>query len=400
MVVSQLKSDEETLAGKRQAVDEILRHPLFHGAEALSALLRYLAERTLNGASEPLKEHQIATELFGKAADFDPRTDSSVRVHISRLRAKLTDYYRATSDVAHTWLIELPKGGHLLKFSSPVTLLVNTAEPLPLSSKPGVAVRVWAGVFAGVLLAFAAGWYLKPGPPMVPSSSKKFWDLALRSPNPPLVIFSNAEFVGRPEVGLRYLRPGEQASGLLDTYTGIGEVFAVDAIHGALARLGRSYELRRSQQLSWDEAKSRDLVFIGSPSENLPVRQMSLQKSFAFQVSSGPVRPGDLALVNINPRQGEQKQYFATPKPPITEDYAIVEVSSGANPSQCAVLLAGTTTYGTEAAAEFVANPESLAQLWSRLPDRAKPNHVVALLHVDVKGGVPVESTIVAVRSE
>jgi hypothetical protein len=64
--------------------------------------------------------------------------------------------------------------------------------------------------------------------------------------------------------------------------------------------------------------------------------------------------------------------------------------------------LAGTTTMGTQAAAEFVCSNDSLQALRSRLglagSDTYRP--FGAVLHVRVARGVPVESTIAAAHGQ
>ncbi|MGH9638701.1 MAG: helix-turn-helix domain-containing protein, partial [Bryobacteraceae bacterium] len=77
----------------RQIEHDLVSHPLLHGSEALCNLLRYLVERSRQHPDHPAKEHQIATEVFGRPQSFDPRVDSTVRVQTSRLRSKLTEYY-------------------------------------------------------------------------------------------------------------------------------------------------------------------------------------------------------------------------------------------------------------------------------------------------------------------
>ena len=52
-------------------------------------LLGFLVECSLNGRTP--KELEIAMEVFGKGADFDPSQDSMVRVYAHNLRQKLVD---------------------------------------------------------------------------------------------------------------------------------------------------------------------------------------------------------------------------------------------------------------------------------------------------------------------
>src|SRR5256885_4348793 len=74
-------------------VDRLVNSHVLHGSESLCKLLRYLAKHALDHPGTPIKEYQIATEVFGRSADFDPQLDSMVRVQAGRLRAKLTEYY-------------------------------------------------------------------------------------------------------------------------------------------------------------------------------------------------------------------------------------------------------------------------------------------------------------------
>src|SRR3982074_3883939 len=74
-------------------VKKIENSHTLHSSESLRKLLRYIAKHALDHPGAPLKEYQIATEVFGRQDDFDPQVDSMVRVQAGRLRAKLAEYY-------------------------------------------------------------------------------------------------------------------------------------------------------------------------------------------------------------------------------------------------------------------------------------------------------------------
>ena len=61
-------------------VEKVANSGVLHGSESLRKLLRYLAHHAIEHPGTPLKEHQIATEEFGRPPDFDPAVDSMVRV--------------------------------------------------------------------------------------------------------------------------------------------------------------------------------------------------------------------------------------------------------------------------------------------------------------------------------
>jgi hypothetical protein len=54
------------------AIDRLASSRVLHGSESLCRLLRYLAEHSLQNPGAPIKEYQIATEVFGRPPDFDP----------------------------------------------------------------------------------------------------------------------------------------------------------------------------------------------------------------------------------------------------------------------------------------------------------------------------------------
>ncbi len=66
------------------------------------------------------------------------------------------------------------------------------------------------------------------------------------------------------------------------------------------------------------------------------------------------------------------------------------------------MILAGTTTIGTQAAVEFVCREDSVQQLLTRLnvPAGGEVASFEAVLRVKVARGVPVETALVAFRKE
>jgi hypothetical protein len=96
-------------------LDRIRASRLFASSPRLSQLLAYLVGAVLSGRHESLKEYILALDVFGRSAEFDPCTSSIVRVHLSRLRAKLASYYDAEGCQSNL-IIVLPKGACCLAF--------------------------------------------------------------------------------------------------------------------------------------------------------------------------------------------------------------------------------------------------------------------------------------------
>lgn len=78
----------------------------------MQKLLRYLINSVLAGEEERLKESVIGVEVFDRPADFDPKTDSIVRVEMRRMRTKLAGYY-ADEGKADEIVVWLEKGDYV-----------------------------------------------------------------------------------------------------------------------------------------------------------------------------------------------------------------------------------------------------------------------------------------------
>jgi serine/threonine-protein kinase len=77
----------------RTQLDKVLSSENFVKSVRLSRFLRLAVERTLAGRQDSLKESTLGRDVFDRRADYDPRTDSIVRVEARRLRRKLKEYY-------------------------------------------------------------------------------------------------------------------------------------------------------------------------------------------------------------------------------------------------------------------------------------------------------------------
>jgi hypothetical protein len=399
-------------------VERLANSSALHGSESLRKLLRYLAKHSLERSGSPLKEYQIATEVFGRRADFDPQSDSVIRVQAGRLRGKLTEYY-SSEGADDPILVELPKGAYALQFHHRSQINrkegsngnPQSREPAPQNARTWMMASIVLFVLLAAALVLIAGLTssrrvlptaLAGESEIVPAEFQQLWKRFLTGPGEPWLIFSNAAFVGRPETGMRYYNSARDSTGLIwDHYTGVGEVLAVHDLDQMFGTLHHTIRVKRGSLFSLDDVQNNDLIFLGSPSENLTLTEIPNTREFVFQrVADGP-RKGDLGIVNVHPQPGEPKIFVASPSSsPLAEDYAVIGLIPGLNPSRSVMIVAGTTTFGTQAAAEYVCRRDSLHELLSRL-SRSESGDVEpfeALLGIKVTHGVPVEAHLLAVR--
>ena len=101
------------IAAQREDVlstlEQILEGKAFGEQSRLRELLRYLVREELDDRGDRLKAYTIGMEVFGRSTDFDPRSDSIVRVEVNRLRQSLDHYYAIHGSTASV-RIEVPKG--------------------------------------------------------------------------------------------------------------------------------------------------------------------------------------------------------------------------------------------------------------------------------------------------
>ena len=396
-------------------MERVIDSSVLHGSESLCRLMRYLANRAIQDPGSAVREHEIAAEVFGRTEAFDPRIDSTVRVNIARLRAKLIEYYNGPgADDRIT--IELPKGSHSLTFhAGPIETRPRIALH-PVLGAPAIRVETPApsnrllvialtcvtivAVILAAVLVFQPSNRIENralADPGDTRSLRRFWGMLLKGVNDPWVVFSNATFVGRPTTGMRYLVPSRDSGrDVVDFYTGIGEVLGIHALDRTFALLNRSIRVKRGGLLSLDDLENSDVVFVGSSLENLPLRDVPGLQDFQFKLIDKGPRSGEGALINLAPRNGEPKTLLASPLP-LTEDYAVVGLVPALNPSRWALILAGTSTIGTQAAVEFVCRDDTVRELLSRVGQTAPGTRPLfeAVLDVHIKGGVPVRSDVV-----
>jgi tetratricopeptide (TPR) repeat protein len=76
------------------ALERVCTSQAFRSAPQLTAFLRFIVQRTLEGRQHEIKGYTIAVEALGRRPDFDPIADPIVRVEAGRLRRAMESYYQ------------------------------------------------------------------------------------------------------------------------------------------------------------------------------------------------------------------------------------------------------------------------------------------------------------------
>jgi len=131
----------------RQQLDKILASPDFQNSPRLRDFLRFVVEKTLTGCTQEIKGYTVATEVFGRNADFDAVKDTIVRIQGGRLRRALERYY-LTIGRQDRVKIDILKGSYVPTFhlagSQEAGMEASTADRAEavLTLPPGPSVAV------------------------------------------------------------------------------------------------------------------------------------------------------------------------------------------------------------------------------------------------------------------
>jgi hypothetical protein len=408
---AQILSDPRWMLLERIASSQHLKSSL-----RLREFLFYIADCAIREAPGDATEQQIGIRVFGRPPGYNSSEDSIVRTHARLLRQKLALYF-AEEGLVEEIVVDIPKGHYLPVFhprsikpaipghlTEPHIVDVHI-QPLTPPETPALSSRAfnkqvaWSAVAVlPILIAIAAViWHPWNKTAAASSSVDAFWR-PFFGDDSSLVIYSNAWFAGDSTSGLRYAPPQTsvrdvETGAYVDTYTGIGELASVYDLTKLFDAHKATFTLKRSLLVTWDEAKSRNLVFIGSRAENPSLRV--LQPTADFTMEAGPDSAG---VVNLHPKPGEPALY-SRPEHPLTDDYAILALSPGVEPGKRILVFSGLTTFGTQAAVEYVCNPETTAELLKQIiGPKGEIRPFEAVLHTTIGGGVPLQTRLITIR--
>ncbi|MFZ0594171.1 MAG: malectin domain-containing carbohydrate-binding protein [Bryobacteraceae bacterium] len=101
---------------ERSELQSVVSGERFARSPRLAKLLVYLCNKYFEGEADQIKEYNIATEVLGRPAEFDPSQDAIARVEAYRLRRKLKEYY-AAEGANHPVKIVLSPGTYVPVFT-------------------------------------------------------------------------------------------------------------------------------------------------------------------------------------------------------------------------------------------------------------------------------------------
>ena len=408
-------SDAPGPESARLQTERVLSSEIFRDSPIQQRLLRYLVEQTLSGSPDQLKEYTIGSAVFGRREDFDPRTDSIVRVQIGILRKKLAAYYEGPG-AADEYVVEVPRGHYALQFS--------TRKSAPAVLAPERRTRpIWtllaSGAFAGGLAVFLA--IRLAAPPVSPSAvatrpfewrNHPVWKGFFEPGSSVKLVIGAPLFmdlngllvrdvqVNTPEeiAGSAAARRLERETGAktipLEIYTGMGEAQGASLLTRFFHTAGVDLPLITNRLTKWQDFNAGNLIFLASLRFRTLGRELDRPSDFQFVGL-----PDQLSLLrNLRPGAGESEVYhFAMASRSSGRDYALVTVWPGTFPGRRVMAVGASSTWGTAATAAYITDELSLRELWGKI-GRDVPSGKTGLqilLQVDIKDSQAVSTSFV-----
>lgn len=399
------------------AVEKIAGSRPFARAALLREFLLYISAHALDAHPEEITEQKIGHRVYKRSELYSPAEDNIVRVSAQQLRVKLREYYESEGQ-NEPWIIEIPKGKYIPLFRPRNEV---QSDPLPLRR---VFPKIWLLAGAAALALLLAGWLLLRNaehPAATKPEANNLITSIFQGSNSPVVVVTSDEalVLMQAMLGHRFTldeytnQSYRQVPGALlnnpeavhiwhilasRQIINVGDAGVASRIRDSLLQAGPglSVQIQSAQNMRPRDFLSGNFVLLGESSSD-PWVEMFGENRFNFQFSpdiSHSPRP----VFNTHPKPGEQKVYAADLVR--HRSYArIVSIPNVTN-TGTALLIAGTSMEGTEAAAEFCLRPDSIAVLHRELGiQNGKPlPPFEILLSTASEGGAGVAAQVVSAR--
>lgn len=416
----------------QRTVTSILGSVQFRSSRQCQDLLRYVIEQSLRDENDLLRERVIGAAVFGRKPDYDTANDPIVRARMGEVRKRLAQYYQSIEFDPSQTRIEIPPGHYRavfrvaadrlpapveeeiperIKQPAPAIVTAPAVQPEVSAPEPVEVRRSRRGLWAvgGVLLALCAVLVgVRVFSPARPTAFQQFWAPVLQNPMP-VIIYTGTNVVYRfspqfldqyrkthhlenngPEFSVDLASLGSvQARDLqvsTNAYVTTGDVSACTSITSMLVQAKKPYELRFAEDISPGDLHSAPIVLMGA--FNNPWT-LNVTNSLRFRFSEG-----DTIKDAQDPKRFWKVKVNADGS--TTDDYAVVSRLLNADHGQTIMTASGIGEYGTQAASDFLSNPDKINAFAKTLPADWNRKNLQIVMHVRVVDDVPVSQEVVA----
>jgi hypothetical protein len=420
----------------QQALEDVLQGPSFRSSRQCQTLLRYLVAHTLAGEENLLRERVIGTQVFGRAPDYDTGNDPVVRSRVGEIRKRLAQHYLHQGDFRGCVRIDIPSGCYQTTFDPHKKLDMgeshggtSATDETPLDHPNFVSVVaahnfggisaakskrsqiswVWiAGILGGLLLCCLGVLFMRFHQTQNERAFAAFWAPVTNS-SKPAIIYIGANYAYRlsgsflddyraqhhlentgPEFFID-LKSGNMIDekDLVPTnhFIGFGDVASASRIVSTLAKLNKNYDLRYGNDIAITDLRSSPALLIGGFSNT-----WTLEVTHDLRYT---LEQGDRIVDQKNKNKVWLKS--ASRDGLKQDDYVIISRIPKSETGDFVLAIGGINTYGNQAAADFLSDPNQIGALMKTLPPSWELKNVQIVLHANVVKEVPASINVEAV---
>lgn len=365
-------------------IHQIVTSRAFKKSRRSCEFIQHIADKTLAGELDELKERMIGVQLFGRDPSYDTGEDAIVRVTATDVRRRLKRFYDgAKTDIR----LEMPPGSYIIELNEQDTAAkaIVSQQPSQLvtpQNKQAAKSAVWrrflpaaAAVLAllGIALTIycfrmqSARTNLLPWSAMMPHQGK----LKIVFSDPDIVALQE---IARSEISLtdyaghHYLSAQEMLDsppGMLRNLFKGNDVPMIDANFALGAREllpSIPIETLRARALQAQDFETEDnFILLGSPLSNPWVALFQDRLDFYFKYD--PLRHEEV-IYNRHVERGETSVYAPTiPGWGTGQAFAIIGLLANPNQTGHVLILAGSNSVATEAAYRLVTDVGSIVRV-------------------------------------
>ena len=395
-------------------IQRIVQSKAFRTSAVHRNLLTYLAEKSLAGTADGLKEYTVGLDVFAKPSSYDPRQESVVRMHMARLRQKLTEYYR-TEGIEDPVVVDVPKGGFTMTFEP---RQVPSPPPVEHFQPPVPVYRREVWLAGALLVAIACAsyfgirlWRIERTPSQSAaawtSDLQQLWTPILSSNRPLMVVLATPLFVRVPGLGFvrdsssndsGELSKSKSFSSLRDAFhlgtvapsygfTEVGTANGAFLLGQFLAHRKPNVLLTRTDLVSLPDVAMADVVFLGQAAGNREIQAIPVEQQFALEpggVRNLTPRPGEPAFVSDHSPQDPRE---------LEESYALISHVPGLYGNGEILYLSANQIPGVTAAVKAFTDPALARTLVGKIRTASGdvPHYYQVVLKVRSMDDMPVE---------
>ncbi len=400
-------SDKE----RRSIVEAVANSATFQHSPILRSFFIYVSVHALAGRREEIKEQRIGWHVLGRKPDYDTANDNIVRIRARQVRQKLDEYF-ATEGRDSQWIIAIPKGGYAPVFlPRPESALHTDTETVAVhldeeDVKPGPVHGLGsdhggaepAGVHESrVSIGTQAPWFVAGAavlalcvvlwsrrevdpifqPPVIETSGLWTQFFPTRGSEVTLVVADSGfavwqnytrrsqdlgDYVGR--AFLREPQSNPSVRTITETpYTSLADVILTMRISEIARQFGGRVNVKHTRNVDIHDFSNGDVVLLGSRQSDPWVELFEPHMNFVLEKDP---KLGTDRFRNRAPRPGEAEVFETSTlvaDKGSEESYAVVAFVPRLAGTGHVLILEGLDMEGTEAAGEFVVNPERFAVL-------------------------------------